>query len=127
MMYILNNGIELHDKDVNSLIAQINSILKVFLQVALGVAIMGFIILAIWIAINFWMSGGDEQKTQKARNHLKNLLIGLIAMLIIIGVGGVVQEILSRKINPDDNHTAFLPYPKEFLNYTMVRIQTLIS
>ena len=65
------------------------SIIRIFLGF-LGLIAVGLIIYAGWL----WMtSAGDEQKIEKAKNTIKNAIIGLV---IIMASFGIVTFILNR-------------------------------
>ena len=89
----INNAIVLSDTDPRIIIARIINIALLFL----GVIAVGLIIYAGFL----WMtSGGNEDKIDKAKNTLKNAIIGLV---IILSAWGIVSFIMSRLLGATGN------------------------
>ncbi len=69
-----------------------------------GLLIMGAIIgsilvvVGIWVAIEFWTAGGDEEKEEKARKHAKNVAWGFLIGVLIIGLSASIATILKELI-----------------------------
>lgn len=79
-----------------SLSAYVGSIIFIFLSL-LGVI---FLILTFYAGYLWFTAGGDEKKVEKAKDYLKN---GVIGMIIVLASLGVTNFIVFRLIQASQN------------------------
>lgn len=65
-----------------------------FLTLAFGIAILVVLVMLIWGAFEWIVSGGDKEAVGKARNRIINALIGLAVLAVAFALAKVAGQFL---------------------------------
>jgi hypothetical protein len=77
---------------------QISTILKNTISLFFVVAGIGVVIMFLWGAVDWILSGGDKEKVAGARKKITNALIGLFVLAITFAVMIVIGQLLNINI-----------------------------
>lgn len=86
--------------------ADLKTIIINLVQLILGFVGYIFIILIIIAGVQWMLSGGNEEKITKAKNLLKNSVIGLVLMLIAFAIATTINWILVSSLGQTGGPTS---------------------
>ncbi len=86
-----NGGIQINCKNGNQLLGSITQNLIVLFFTVGGIS---FVIMFLWGAVNWIISGGDKEKVASARKRITTAIIGLVLLSLTFVIMGVLSQVL---------------------------------
>lgn len=78
----------------------VQNIFNSVVQIIFSVAIVAFIIMLLWGALDIILSGGNKDKVQGGRKRITTAIIGIIVLSLAFFIARVVGDIVGIKIGP---------------------------
>lgn len=101
-----NTGIQVGSRSGSS-IAQ--NVFNSVVQIIFSVAILAFIIMLVWGALDIILSGGNKDKIQAGRKRITTAIIGIALLAFAFFIARVVGDIIGIKITGPLTIPSLLP------------------
>jgi hypothetical protein len=86
----------------------VNNLISNIIKIVISLTGSIFLILIIYSGIQWMTAGGEEEKLAKAKDHIKNAIIGLALCLFAFGITSFVNNFIESRFltNPDNSSTS---------------------